>query len=187
MQPRTGVCIVAIALVGGLGNTAAVADEMFLKFPGSDILGDSTDPQHRNEIALLSFNLEVDAESSWTHGGGANVGKPNPGKMNWENYFDTSSPVILGYILTGRSAPSATLTVRTDAQGNKAGFEYEKKTFTDVLFTGVGQSLSGAGRVVSKVSFVYKTLKVQTFAPGNPTALSCVSWDVVAETVTDCR
>ena len=190
MQFRNSVCIVTFALLGGLGSTTAVADEMFLKFVGGgegDIIGGSTDPQHLGELVLLSFDVQVDADSSWSRGGGASVGKPNPGKMNWEHSWDRSGPTILRYIATGTSAPSATLTVRSDPQGNKAGFEYAKYTFTNIFFTSIGQGLNGPGRAVSKGSFVYRTVRVEAFAPSNPVPLSCALWDVVAGTVTDCR
>ena len=49
-------------------------------------------------IELQSWEWEVEAESSWTKGGGASVGKPNPGKLTWEHYFDRSSHLLLGYI-----------------------------------------------------------------------------------------
>src|SRR6266404_7382573 len=123
MQIRNGVCIAAIAVAGGLASATAIADEMFLKFSG-DIVGDSTDPQHLNEIVLLSYSLGVTAETSWTKGGGASVGKPNPGDFQFTAAMNRSVPTILKYITTGRAAPSATLTVRSDAVGNKPGFEY---------------------------------------------------------------
>ena len=100
---------------------------------------------------------------------------------------NTLGLTILRYIATGTVAPSATLTVRTDPQGNRAGFEYAKYTFTSVLFTSIGQGLNGPGRLVSKGAFVYKTIREEAFAPGNPVPLSCTLWDVVAGTVTDCK
>ena len=185
MHFRHGVCIVAIALAGGLASTAAVADDMFLKF-SQDILGDSTDPQHPNEIVLLSYTLGVTAETSWTKGGGASVGKPNPGDLQFTAAMNRSTPTILKYITTGRAVPSATLTVRSHGVGNKPGFEYAKYTFEGTFFTSVGQGLTGAGRAINAVSFVYKTLRVQIFAPGSPGAVSCVLWDIPAGTAGDC-
>jgi type VI secretion system secreted protein Hcp len=189
MQLRTSACMSIIALVGGLASTPAVADEMFLKFIGGsrgEILGDSTDPQHPSEIVLLSYSLGAEAESSWTKGGGASVGKPNPLDLQFTAAMNRSIPAILKYITTGTSVPTAVLTVRSDVAGNKIGFEYAKYTFEDVFFTHVGQGLSGAGRAVSAVSGVYKTVQVQQFAPGIPTAVSCVKWDIPAGTAADC-
>jgi type VI secretion system secreted protein Hcp len=186
LQQIAGIAAIGIASA----STLAMADQMFLKFVGSpaagEILGGSTDPQHLNEIAVVSYSLGIDAESSWTKGG-ASVGKPNPGKLNFEHYFDTSIPAMVKYIATGSAAPLATLTVRSDPKGNKAGFEYAKYTFEDFFFTSVGQVLNGEGRPVSAVSGVYKSLKVQIFAPGDPIAVSCVRWDVPSGATSDCR
>jgi type VI secretion system secreted protein Hcp len=184
--------IAGIAAIGIAGvSNVAIADQLFLKFVGSatagEILGDSTDPQHPNEIVLLSYSVGIDADSSWSRGSGASVGKPNPGKFSFEHYYDKASTAIVNYIATGSAAPSATLTVRSDPKGNKAGFEYAKYTFEEFYFTNVGQALNGEGRAVSAVAGVYKSLKLQTFAPGNPVAVSCVRWEVPTGTTSDCR
>ena len=67
------------------------------------------DPKGQGEgwIEIQGWDWEIEAESSWTKGGGASVGKPNPGKMNFEHYFDKSSPVIMGYICPGKSFEDA--------------------------------------------------------------------------------
>ena len=71
--------------------------------------GESAQKGRENWIDVLSWTWEVDAETSWTKGGGASVGKPTPDKMAWEHIFDTSSPVLLGYICTGKVFPKAQL------------------------------------------------------------------------------
>ena len=183
MQLRNGACIASIALIGGLTSTAAIADDIFLKFVGiggaaSDIVGDSTDAQHPNEIVVLSYSLDVTADSSYTNGGGASIGKPIAGDMQFTAAMNRSIPTIFGYITNGKAAPSARLTVRTDTGTKRPGDEYAKYTFTDILFTNVEQRLNGVGRAVSAVSFAYKTVTIQEFAPGNPVAVSCNTWDV---------
>jgi type VI secretion system secreted protein Hcp len=184
MQLRNGV-FVLITLVGALASTAAVADDMFLGF-STEIVGDSTDPQHTGEIVLLSYSLGVTAETSWTKGGGASVGKPNPGDLQFTAALNRSIPTILKYISSGQAVDKATLTVRSDPVGNKAGFEYAKYTFEGVFFTSLGQGLNGVGRAVSAVSFVYKTVKAELFAPGSPAAVSCVFWDIPTGKTSNC-
>lgn len=190
MQLGTSTCILAMALAGGLASNTAVADDMFLRFsdtlPGLAIVGDSTDPQHPEEIVLLSYALGVEADSSWTKGGGASVGKPNPSDLRFATALNRAVPAMVKYITTGKAAPKATLTVRSNISGNRPGHEYAKYTFTDVFFTGIDQGLTGAGRAVSTVSAVYKTVKVEQFAPGSPVAVSCVEWDIPTGTVSDC-
>ena len=69
-------------------------------------------------IEIQSWDWEVEAETSWTKGGGASVGKPNPGKMNWEHYFDKSAPVILRYISSGAMFDKIEM---NDVQGHRPG------------------------------------------------------------------
>ena len=65
--------------------------------------GESIQKGKEKWIEIQGWDWEIEAETSWTKGGGASVGKPNPGKMNCEHYFDTSSTVIMGYICTGKA------------------------------------------------------------------------------------
>ena len=60
--------------------------------------GESIQKGKEKWIEIQGWDWEVEAESSWTKGGGASVGKPNPDKLIWEHVFDTSSHVLLGYI-----------------------------------------------------------------------------------------
>lgn len=185
MCVRNRLPVLVMLFASALMSAGAMADDIFLKFSG-DIVGDSEDPQHPNEIVVLSYSLDVTAESSWTKGGGASVGKPNPGDLQFIAALNRSVPTIVKYITTGTAADTATLTIRTDRVGNRPGFEYAKYKFEDIFFTSVGQSLNGAGRAVSAVSFVYKTVQAQLFAPGNPVAVSCVRWDIPAGTSGKC-
>jgi type VI protein secretion system component Hcp len=183
MEHRIRATIIVAALA--LASTGVRADDIFLKFSG-DIVGDSTDPQHPNEIVLVSYSLGVTADSSWTKGGGASVGKPVPGEFQYTATLNRSIPTILRYITSGRAAADATLTLRSDPVGNRAGFEYAKYTFEDVFFTNVGQGLVGSGRTASAVSFVYKTVRLQLFAVGSPDPVSCVLWNIPAGISTSC-
>src|SRR5437660_12707512 len=67
----------------------------------SNAKGESKLDGFKDWIEIQSWDWEVEAETSWTKGGGASVGKPNPGKMNWEHYFDRASITLLQYIFTG--------------------------------------------------------------------------------------
>jgi type VI secretion system secreted protein Hcp len=177
MQHRIGVSMAIVALVGALATSSAIADEMFLAFDG-EIVGDSTDAQHPGEINLLSYSLGITAATSWTKGGGASVAKPDPGDFQFTMGFNRSLPTIVKYITTGKAARIATLTLRSDSVGSKPGFEYARYTFEGVFFTSVGEGLAGPGRAVSAVSFVYKTLKLEVFAPGTSGPVSCVLWNI---------
>jgi type VI secretion system secreted protein Hcp len=184
MKHGHGNIIAALAL-GAVLSGGASADDAFLKL--SDIAGDSTDPQHPNEIALLSYSFGMEAESSWTRGGGVSVGKPNPGDLRITAATDRSLAGMVGKITEGKNSPTAVLSVRSSAPGNRTGFEYIRYTFTGVFFTSVDQALAGNGRAVTGASMIYRTLQIEQFSPANGTRVSCVSWDIPAGAVEDCN
>ncbi len=188
MHLRTSVCRAAVVLVGSLGCTAPLADQMFISLSG--IPGDSTDVGHKGEIDVLSYSVGVTATTSWTSGGGAGVGKPNPGELNFSAAWDRSAPEMLRLIASGKFVPTVVLTVRSGNPPNQdpspTATEYAKYTFESVFLTSVGQRLDGAGRAVNVVSGVYRTMMQQHFAPGSPVPVTCTKWDVQAFTVTAC-
>jgi type VI secretion system secreted protein Hcp len=176
--------IAALAL-GAVLSSAVWADDAFLKL--SDIAGDSTDAQHPNEIALLSFSFGFEADSSWTRGGGVSVGKPNPGDLRVTAGMDRSLAGMVRKITEGKSSPTAVLSVRSSAPGNRVGFEYIRYTFSGVFFVNVDQALAGNGRAITGASMIYKTLMIEQFSPADGRRVSCVFWDIPGGSVEDCN
>lgn len=138
-------------------------------------------------IELQSWDWEVEAETSWTKGGGASVGKPNPGKMNWEHYFDSASTRILGYIFSGQSFPEMELHMLKSVGANKGVAGASQGVFFRMLMKGVfitkvGNSATDEGNVVQKVEMVFKEVTFeyakQSDADGSLGALVPVSWDI---------
>ena len=86
-----------------------MAVNAFLTFLDGKAEGESIQKGKEKWIEIQGWDWEIEAETSWTKAGGASVGKPNPGEMNWEHYFDTSSTVIMGYICTGKAFPKVEL------------------------------------------------------------------------------
>jgi len=164
--------------------------------PGESVLNTKTDEgvdpngapsgNYDGWIELQGWDWEVEAETSWTKGGGASVGKPNPGKMNWEHFFDKSSPVILKYIWSGQSFENMELHMLkgTGKSGQRVFF---KMFMEGVFITKVANSATEEGNVVQKVEMVFKTVKFM-YAPqistgkeaGKLAAMSPVSWDIPA-------
>ena len=114
-------------------------------------------------IEIQGWDWEVEAETSWTKGGGASVGKPNPGKMNWEHYFDKSSPTILKFICTGTSFDRVELqmfkgtgaSVQTGSANN-----FFSMIMEGAFITKVNQSATEEGNVVQKVEMVFKQVTI---------------------------
>jgi len=137
-------------------------------------------------IEIQGWDWEVEAETSWTKGGGAAVGKPSPGKMNWEHTFDRSSNTILAYICTGKSFPEVRLEM-AKSTGTKGRLPFFTVLMTEAFITKVNQSATEEGNVLQKVEMVFKTIEIQYsqqgLNPTNPGSLQNVGtfkWDIPA-------
>jgi type VI secretion system secreted protein Hcp len=124
----------------------------------SNATGESKQKAFAGWIELQGWDWEVECESSWTKGSGASVGKPNPGKMNWEHYFDTSSTTLLKYMCSGQAFDLVTLVMQkaTGAQGQQVFF---KMTMKGAFITKVANSATDEGNVVQKVEMVFKDVE----------------------------
>ena len=122
--------------------------------------------------AVAEYSWTVTADSSFTKGGGASVGKPNPSAIRFAKLIDPSSIPTLQKIATGTSYPSAVFTV-TFGKGNGAStMVYEMET---LFVTNVTQGAAD-GLVTEDVSFVFKVVKWTFTSPsGNVTT---GTWDV---------
>ena len=147
--------------------------------------GESIQKGKEKWIEIQSWDWEVEAESSWTKGGGASVGKANPGKMNFEHYFDTSSTVILGFICTGKAFPKLELQMmKTTGKGSPE--TYFTMTMEGAFITKVSNSGTEEGNVTQKVELVFKTVKIEYKQQDNKTgsllATKTFNWDIPAGT-----
>ena len=148
--------------------------------------GESRQKPFDNWIELQSWDWEIEAETSWTKGGGASVGKPSPGKMNWEHSWDRSSPIILGYICTGTAFEKIYLTM-CKSTGAKARVPFFRVEMREAFITKASQSATDEGNVLQKVEMVFKSIAIEYWQQGldkvNPGGLQAVnefSWDIPA-------
>jgi type VI secretion system Hcp family effector len=146
--------------------------------------GESKIPKHEGWVELQGWDWEVEADTSWTKGGGASVGKPNPGKMNFEHYFDSSSCNILRNIFAGRSFDSIDLHMLKgtgDASGQKVFFTMLMK---DAFITKVVNTATDDGNVVQKVEVVFKEVTFSYRTQNDINKLDKapheVTWDIPA-------
>jgi type VI secretion system Hcp family effector len=147
--------------------------------------GESIQKGKEKWIEIQGWDWEIEAETSWTKGGGASVGKANPSKMNWEHYFDTSSTVIMGYICTGKAFPKVELQMMKTT-GSATPETYFTMTLEGCFITKVAQTGSEEGSVVQKVEMVFKTVKIEYKSQDNKTgklgAPKIYNWDIPAGT-----
>ncbi len=160
----------------------AAALNAFMKIGGAK--GESKQGGFEDWIEIQSWEWEVEAETSWTKGGGASVGKPSPGKMNWEHYWDRSSATLLGYICTGSAFAQIELAM-CKSIGKEKPAVFFKVTMTDAFITKVNQSATEEGNVSQKVEMVFKTIEIEYFQQGaiagSPGALKQATnfkWDI---------
>jgi len=109
---------------------------------------------------IQGWDWEIEAESSWTKGGGASVGKPNPGKMNFEHYFDKSSPAIMRFICQGKSFDTAELHMCKTTGGPLPEQYYKMKMF-NAYITKVSNSGTEEGNVTQKCELVFKKIELE--------------------------
>jgi type VI secretion system Hcp family effector len=132
-------------------------------------------------VELDSFGFGIEAETSWTKGGGASVGKPSPGKLIIEKNLDTASNVIYGYISTGK--PFAKVEFQAQkANGKGVPETYLTFTMEGVFVTSVQNKVGTDGIARETLSFVYRTIKME-YKPkdaksGELGAPKTFTWDI---------
>ena len=154
--------------------------------PGKTVFaeGESKQKGYEKWIEIQSWEWEVEAESSWTKGSGAAVGKPVPGKLSWEHYWDFSSNTLLRYIYKGSSFPVVELHM-CKSTGKDMPEVYWTATMTGAFITKVNQSANEEGGVTQKVEMVFKTIEISykpqglnRTEPGKLDASSLMNWDI---------
>jgi len=95
------IWIIATALCAVPGLVHATEHFMLMQ----NIAGDATAKGHENWIRVSSLDWTLVAESSWTAGGGASVGKPNPGKMVLNLPTGVWSQFFVRLITQGKAVP----------------------------------------------------------------------------------
>ena len=147
--------------------------------------GESTQKGKEKWVEIKGWEWQVDAESSWTKGGGASVGKPVPGSMKFEHFFDTSSIVLLGYICTGKAFPKVELQM-VKAGGRGTSETYFTMTMEGAFITKVYNSGTEEGLIMQHVEMVFKTVKIdyklQNSKDGSFGSAKTFTWNIPAGT-----
>jgi type VI secretion system secreted protein Hcp len=154
------VSLCALTLGLAVASTAHAAADYFLKLDGID--GETASRGNEGSLSVESFSFGASQSSSWTKGGGASVGKPQPGTamaataeppagsgaLRVVKQYDKSSPLLAKACATGQHIKSATLTRCQDG----ACKTYE---FQDVLVSSYSVSNDGKGGVTEQLSLRY--------------------------------
>lgn len=159
-MPSTLRPVAAALLLSALASQAYADDQWFLS--AKDLKGDSLVDGRKGQVEVSGFHFGVTAESSWTKGGGASVGKPVPSAISWNQGWDSSVSTIYTDIWQGKalSGPATFELARSVYDGHgkvnsKVGFSSKAE---GVFFTDVGMSLSSGydvSAVAKTVEFSY--------------------------------
>ena len=146
--------------------------------------GESIQKGHEKWIEIRSWNWSVAAESSWTKGGGASVGKPSPRALVVEYAFDTSSPTVLGFISSGSVFPKAEIQVAR-AGGRGTMDTYFRLILEGVYVTQVSTAGTDDGGITQTIELVFKSVRIEYKMQNRDGTLGqpkIFNWDIPAGT-----
>lgn len=177
MIPGLVPCAAALlALIGAAAFAPAHAEVGFLRMSDGPvpIVGESDLKGYENWIEIDAAAWNITAETSWTKGGGASVGRPIPGALMWAQTLDSSTPSMYYYPLTGHAVPLVTLELVKEGRAGPATFM--QLAMTDAFFTALaldGNTVSGSIVFKTVTQYVWPLLKDGT--RGEPAAFA---WDI---------
>ena len=133
-----------------------MAVRFFLKI--DDIQGGSRDAQHKGEIEVESFSWGVEREASVT-GGGGGAGHAHFADFSFTMPQSVASPVLMLSCASGKHLKEAMLTAR---RSGKAGLDYYKLRFYDLIISSYQQGGSSGGAAVTEsLSFNYVKMEME--------------------------
>jgi type VI secretion system secreted protein Hcp len=155
MKQRIRLAWLAVACLG-LASTVAAADT-FMLVPG--VAGDSVAKGHEGWLRVSNLEWEAEAESSWTRGGGAGVGQPDPGKLMLLLASGLWSREFIRLITTGGSIPKVVIDhVATD------GRPLFRMSMEDLFITRYRIATASKDLPQDIVEGVFKSLKIEYYA-----------------------
>ena len=175
MKHLLKISILAITLSAMPG--LAQAADIFMLISNPSQPGDSTAKGHENWIRVSSLDWSTKAQTSWTSGSGASVGKPNPGELQlvlpnglWSQFFvrlitqGKAVPKIVFDAMSSDGRPLYRMTVE--------GFFVTEYRLASLATTPLPQD---------HVNGVFKTFKLEQFAQTADGRLitTVVDWNVV--------
>ena len=160
----------------------------FIKFTGGKgtIEGESLQENYKGAdgwIEIGDWNWDIEAESSFLKGGGAAVGKAQPGTFGFSHYYDTSSPEIMRNIVRGVHFEKVEVVMckQTGKHDLPQGYFFVemKNVFTTKVSTKGGED----GAVSQDIEMVCKTINIKYSKQDNDGTLvpkGEFEWDISA-------
>jgi type VI secretion system secreted protein Hcp len=147
------------------------ATSLFLKLDG--IPGDSLSVKHAGEIEINSMQWGVKASS-----------EPTFPDITVTKSLDIASPKLLSAAAAGKVIPTGVITAEKGT-GGAATFDFAKLTLTNVLVTGVTQSVQSGGSFAERITLKFSRAKFTVIpqnADGSPGTPITFCWNVAKKT-----
>lgn len=122
-------------------------------------------------IEIGDWSWDVEAESSFMKGGGASVGKPMPGALNFSHYYDVSSPTIFRNIVKGVHFEEVEV-VMCKQTGSGKPEKYFRILMKSAFCTKVSTKGGEDGTVNQDVDLVFKHVYIEYYRQNNKGQLS---------------
>jgi type VI secretion system secreted protein Hcp len=141
--------------------------EMFLKFNGPEIKGESLDEaspkSHKDEIEIKSWSWETSNKVQWDINQGGQSTKLIVNAINLEKVVDSASHLLYQFCCNGKHIDGAVITARKNNGDEKV--EYLVLTLTDVMINKVNWAGNGDDQFLSEkveLSFAQFNFEYQT-------------------------
>ncbi|MDB6000743.1 MAG: hypothetical protein JWP52_2442 [Rhizobacter sp.] len=163
-----------------------MAGNAFIKFEGAD--GESLQKNFEKQIEISDFSWEITNDTSFTKGGGASVGKANPGTASFSQAYNTASNFMMNNIVSGKHFAKVVMSLckNTGADANPQEVYYEM-TMEAVYITKVGFSAGDDGVLTQAIDMVFKKVHIdyqmQTNTGSLDKAKKPFTWDIPTMTV----
>jgi len=138
---------VFIVTFGLTSSIAQAAIDMFLDFPDSDIVGESVDRDHVDEIEILAWSWTLSPEK------GPEVAVQD---ISLTKFVDSATPSFLMKAVTGDNLGRAVITVRRAGEINE---EFLIMTLNDATISSISSSgNAGTDRMSEQVTFSFSSI-----------------------------
>src|SRR5437870_4924187 len=154
-----------------------MAINMYLKFEGPEIKGESSAPGYEGQIEILSWSHGFSQPTSVTRStaGAGTVEQASHQNFNVSKYLDVATNTLLKYCWSGKQIQKATLTCcRPSGAGDKKPVEYLKVIMEHVIIANFTVSGGPGDLPVENLALHYGIIQYnyvdQKGADGNTTA-----------------